>query len=216
MGSQDLLFTSQELSSDDSMLSLLPSFDMSSDSTSLFLDTNVISNVGDGHVDDNLFDDSINPIDFSSFSSSPSGMDMGEGGGGFLSNDFELLEASCSSTNELQPLQLISKKTKTKKLRTRGDGACASQDQPPSSLDGFINTLGIFGDPAQREEELRGTSAASEKIGTEYYPCIPNIPNHLCCESQGVHIARAVFLVPTDIYATMSNCEPGTFEFILK
>lgn len=186
MGSQDL-FTSQE-SWDD--LPLLPSFEMSSDSTNPFLDANLSND--DENDDDDLFGDSINPTDLLSFSAS------GTDEGGLFLNDFEL-EASCPSTSEQQ--------TSKNKLRTRRDEVCAPQDQP--SLDGLIDMLGIFGDPAQREEELeRAAAASSEKIDDQY-PCIPTLPNHLCCEGQGEHLATAVFLTRRAVYLTMFNCEPG-------
>ena len=109
-------------------------------------------------------------------------------------DSFEL-QASCPS-NDAQP---------PAKLRRR-DGVCAPHDQP--STDGLINTLGVFGDPAQREEMLQ-EAASSEKVNLD--PCPEGRPFHLCCESTGNWLTAATYGIRRDIYNTMNNCEPGTW-----
>lgn len=135
---------------------------------------------------DNLFADSTNPTDFSS------GMD-----GGIA--DFQV-EASCPSKDE----QLFNKR------RTRRDGVCTPNGQP--STDDFINTLGVFGDPAPSEEGLQG-AAASWAQTTVGAPCPPGFEFHLCCESEGDCISQLVISRLLDIFRTMNNCEPGMWFF---
>ena len=105
------------------------------------------------------------------------------------------LEASCSPRDGQPPA----------KLPGRG-GFCGSNDQP--SLDGLIKTLGIFGNPSEKQEDLEG-AASSTKI-TVGSPCPPNFPVHLCCEDEGEYIGELTLLIPLDVYLTMTNCEPGT------
>lgn len=118
---------------------------------------------------------------------------------------FELL-ASCPSTNE-QPAS---------KVRSR-DQFCLSNGNQPSSIDGFTdNALGIFGDSAAREEQLQGAAAASStKINGAPVCSDPKHPVHLCCEYEGDETDMVLSSPPLGaydmIYATMDNCQPGTW-----
>ena len=139
---------------------------------------------------DGLFTDSTNPTDFYT------GMD------GSL-NSFELLEASCPSKDD-QP---------SKRSHMQRDKVCAPNDQP--SIDGLTNTLGIFGDPSQREEELQRAAASSTKVDTASI-CEPPFFDHLCCQLQGTLINMPSMAIPStfsgEMYDTMQNCHPGTWN----
>lgn len=93
--------------------------------------------------------------------------------------------------------------------RLRGrDEVCLPNNQPNSqpSLDGFINTLGIFGDPAQVERKL----STADEDWDEQSPCPPEYPFHLCCESEGLRFfAPRYGAIQRSFYRTMENCEPG-------
>ena len=166
----------------------LSSSNMSPDSETSFLD--------DGSNDDDFFADST-ILDLTT--DLTSGLDNLEG------PPFEIL-ASCPSTNE-RPAS---------KVRSR-DQFCSSNENQPSSIDGFIdNALGIFGDPAAREEQLQGAAAASPTKINGAPVCIdPQHPNHLCCEYEGDETDMVLRSPPLNaydmIYATMDNCQPGTW-----
>lgn len=101
------------------------------------------------------------------------------------------------------------------RLRSR-DGYCPPNGQSsPSSLDGFVNNLGIFGDPGQVEEKLQNAAGAStdEKVD-EQEPCPSYRPFHLCCESEGSKPYPLLYGTRRTLYKTMENCETGEFSFM--
>lgn len=161
------------------------------------------SNLEDSFIDDHssataaaaandLFLDTSTPTDVSA------GMD------GAL-NNFELVEASCPSKDD-QP---------SKRSRTRRDKMCAPNDQ--TSIDQLINTLGIFGDPAQREEGLQRAATSSAKADTVSI-CEPPFLNHLCCQLRDNPMKiPSMPILPTylgEMHDTMQNCHPGMCNFL--
>lgn len=143
----------------------------------------------DNNNDDNLFADLPGPMDISS---SEDGLD-------FLASD-----PSCLSSQQGQP---------SAKLR-RQHADCAPNIQSSSSIDGLINTLGIFdsgsiSETATGEESKLATTFPNVDVGT---PCPGQFLGHLCCEYGGEIISQ-VNIVGTslNVYSTMTNCDSGMF-----
>lgn len=127
------------------------------------------------------------------------------------------LLASCPSTNGQS----------ASKLRARDNRICAQNGQA-SSTDGFIdNTLGIFGSPSDREEELQGTAAAAASTTKNTNPACNYFDNeypfHLCCAAKGQKSNTVLpkkpntgifgsigFYLRRDLFETMEDCELGT------
>lgn len=112
-------------------------------------------------------------------------------------NSFELT-ASCPSNDGQHPAR----------LRGR-DEVCTPNSQP--SLDGFINMLGTFGNPSQREKKLED-AASSAKVD-EQDPCPAARPYHLCCEGFGRKLSAPPYGgIIRYLHRTMDNCEPGKLK----
>ena len=114
-------------------------------------------------------------------------------------------ETSCLPESDWQPWS---------RLRPRDrSGVCLPNDQPSSGIGDFMNNVnGIFGNRrGKNEEESQGTVYSPEVLEPV---CLPQYPNHLCCEKEGQadstsqDIAEPIFL-----YTRFDRCLPGTWIF---
>lgn len=122
--------------------------------------------------------------------------------GGLGSDPLEFEEASCLPKDG-------GVGQSSSRMRARGTSGvvCSPNDQtsPDGGIGDFIdNVNGVFGNPLDRTEDEETQGASTRKKDTDPI-CLPEFPNHLCCEKE----TEPVLILSPDFLTDFDICEPG-------